>query len=116
MIYLAKYILFALALFLLTAAFYIAIMKLRDLRDSGALATLHWSVTLTGRMLLLIGLLLDVALNLLVMTIVFLEIPRELLVTARVKRHKWNGNGWRKRLACWMCANYLTPFDARHCG
>lgn len=116
MSYLIYYPLLALVLFLLTAAFYISIMKLRDLRDSGVLATLHWSVTLTGRALLLIGLLLDVALNLLVMTLVFLELPRELLVTARVKRHKWNGDGWRKRLASWMCANYLTPFDARHCG
>lgn len=112
----AIYLAISIALFLLTAVFYIAVMKLRDLRDSGELAKLHWSVTATAYTLLAIGLVLDMLLNWVVMTLMFLEPPHELLTTQRVRRHKFEGSGWRQRLALWLCRNYLTPFDEHHCS
>ena len=115
MTYLLSYIGIAYLLFLLTAVFYIAVMSLKRLRDSGELAKLHWSVTATAYTLLAIGLVLDALLNWIVMTAVFLELPHEYLTTARVRRHKFTSIGWRNRIALWFCKNYLTPFDKCHC-
>jgi uncharacterized membrane protein YhaH (DUF805 family) len=111
----ATYVAISIALFLLTAVFYIAVMKLRDVRDSGELAKLHWSVTVTAYTLLWIGLVLDMLLNWVVMTLVFVELPQEVLTTQRVRRHKFHSTGWRQKVALFFCRNYLTPFDANHC-
>lgn len=123
-----------LGLFLGTFALYIAVMVLRDMRESGELAELHWSVTWAAYSLLGIGLVFDMLLNIGPFTAIFWELPRvrfalrfwrwipyphptelELLVTGRVRRHKFHSVGWRSRLALWFCRNWLTPFDTRHC-
>jgi len=109
-------VLFALFLFLGTASLYISVMRLRDMKAAGVLSQLHWSVTATGYALLYIGLIFDFLLNIFVMSFVFLEPPHEALVTARVRRHKFNSTGWRQIVALWFCANFLTPFDGNHCG
>lgn len=76
---------------------------------------LHWS----GRWLLLpwlyFGLALDVALNAIVASAAFAELPHEWTLSARVKRHAHKGSGWRQRLAKWVCRNFLRPIDADHC-
>lgn len=76
---------------------------------------LHW----TGDLMLLpwlwFGYLLDVALNVSVASIVFLEPPFELTLSSRVRRHEHWGGGYRKRLAGWICKAYLRPVDDEHC-
>lgn len=111
----ATLIFFPLALFYLTAVFYVAVMHFKQVRDSGVLDTLNWTSKLVAYSTLYIGLVLDMLLNIFVMTVVFLELPKELLTTGRIRRHKFGSRGWRKRLAIWFCRNYLTPFDKRHC-
>jgi hypothetical protein len=44
------------------------------------------------------------------MTVLFLEIPRETTVTARLKRHNRTGSGWRQRLAAWF-EPLIDPYD-----
>lgn len=85
---------------------YVAIMAARKVE-----LTLYWKVVLYP--LGVIGLVLDVAFNLTFGTLMYRELPRELLFTARCKRHK-RGDGWRKQLAEWFCAN-LNIFDPGHC-
>lgn len=109
------YILISLALFYLTAVFYTSVMHFKQVRDNGTLDTLHWSVKLIGYATLYIGLVLDTLLNVVVMTLVFVELPKEVLTTSRIRRHKFGAQGWRKRVALFFCRNYLTPFDAKHC-
>jgi hypothetical protein len=102
-------------LFLGTATLFISVMKLRDMRNTGELAKLNWSATWVAYALLYIGLVFDMLLNMVVMTVVFLELPQELLTTSRMRRQKFFGSGWRQALAIWFCTNYLKPFDPNHC-
>jgi hypothetical protein len=85
---------------------YVAIMAARKVE-----LTLYWKVVLYP--LAVIGLVLDVAFNLTFGTVMYVEIPRELLFTARCRRHK-RGDGWRKNLAEWFCHN-LNAFYPGHC-
>jgi hypothetical protein len=100
-------------LFISTFIFFIAIMKMREIQDE--LFRLHWSVRWICFLILFIGLILDVALNWILLTIAFAELPREFLSTSRVIRHKYESTHWRQDLALWFCKNWLTPFDERHC-
>jgi len=102
-------------LFAGTFLLFLAVMKLRDARDLGALRGLNWTVIWLAYSFLFIGLVMDALLNWIVLTALFVEWPRETLSTLRVKRHKHKSSGWRQRLAAWLCANFLTPFDRSHC-
>lgn len=63
-----------------------------------------------------VALVLDVAYNAVVGTVLFAEPPRELTFTSRLKRHKRGDYGtWRWRLAHWFCAELLNPYDPGHC-
>ena len=66
---------------------------------------------------IVIGYLMDVLANLLVATVIFLELPREWLVTDRLKRHIDGYPGWRQTLATWVCDHLLDVFDpsGNHC-
>lgn len=93
---------------------YLAVMSLKRARDAGRLSRVAYVM---GLPILWSGLLIDCAVNLAVATILFLELPREWLVTARLSRLAHNG-GWRARLALWICANLLDQFDpdGHHCN
>jgi hypothetical protein len=72
--------------------FYAAVMNIKRVRDAGKLT---WVGKALGYPTLVIGLVLDLFVNLTLMTIVLLELPRELTVTARLKRHHKESTGWR---------------------
>jgi hypothetical protein len=114
-ILLLTYAAFTAATLLITFVCYLAVMKLRDARDSGTLMALNWSVIWAAYLILAIGLIFDVALNIVLCTVMFLELPKELLTTDRIKRHCNHGGGWRQSLAAWWCRNWLAPFDSTHC-
>ena len=63
------------------------------------------------------GYLMDVVANLTIASLVFLEPPRELLVTSRLQRYVAQENGWRFRIANWICNHLLDVFDpsGNHC-
>ena len=100
-------------LFISTFVFFVAIMKMREMQSD--INNLHWSVRWVCYLILFIGLILDTALNWIVLTVTFYEFPQEFLSTARVIRHKYESNGFRQVQAMWFCKNWLTPFDIRHC-
>lgn len=58
---------------------------------------------------------IDVALNLL-WSILLLDFPRELMLSGKLKRLKARG-GWRGKVATFVCAELLNPFDSdgKHC-
>jgi hypothetical protein len=72
--------------------FYAAVMNIKRVRDAGKLT---WVGKALGYPTLVIGLLLDLFINLTLMTVVLLELPRELTVTSRLKRHHKESTGWR---------------------
>lgn len=91
--------------------FYLAAMNLIANKDK-----IIPLVKYAGISVVLVGIILDVLFNLIYMTVLLLEVPRELLTTDRVKRHRNNQN-WRGKVSRWMCKHLLSPFDATgdHC-
>lgn len=89
---------------------FMLVMHAKKLREAGrlnrfwAFNVFPWAV---------VGILLDAVFNVLAGTAMFLELPRELLFSARVQRHHWHSDGWRKRLAMFW-AKQLNAVDPTH--
>lgn len=68
---------------------------------------------------LLLGITMDILANFTIATVVFEEMPTQLLVTTRLKQiiHNPNITDYRKELANDICHNLLDPFDpsGKHC-
>ena len=64
-----------------------------------------------------LGFVMDAAANLSIATLVFVEFPREWLVTDRLIRINRGPDGWRRRLATSICERLLDVFDPTgdHC-
>lgn len=92
---------------------YLAIMALYRAHLNKSLTKLGYAL---GAPLLLVGLLLDVVMNITVFSVAFVEIPRELLVTKRLQRHL-KQTGWRFKLAKFICEELLNFADptGNHC-
>ena len=88
--------------------FYLAVMSLYRAHHA---RTLSLPAKLLGYPILAVGALLDSAVNIVIMSLVFFERPYEWLVTKRLARHIKHGGGWRKNLASWICSHLLNPFD-----
>ena len=93
---------------------YAVVMGLRRIKLAGNLTP---ALIVLGAPYLVVGYLLDVACNLTVAAVLFWEWPRELLVTARLKRLMLGPDGWRKSAAKWICSNALDLLDpsGKHC-
>lgn len=88
---------------------YLAVMNLsRAKRDNRLPRTSLY----LGMPLLYGGLVLDCILNATVGSILFLQIPREWTLTARLKKHI-KAFTWRGVIARWLAAELLDPFDPR---
>lgn len=94
--------------------FYLAVMALKRARDNQQLT---FASKILGYPVLFIGYILDVFVNIFVMSFIFLEVPKETLVTSRLKRWCCASPSWRQRLARWLCENLLNQFDpsGKHC-
>jgi hypothetical protein len=98
--------------------FFLAVMNLMQARDEGKLPV--WAHRL-GMPILIAGVLIDVIVQITLACVIFLEPPRELTVSGRVKRWvegpyfsgpptkgiRW----WRYSVALWIRSNLLKPFD-----
>jgi len=65
----------------------------------------------------LVMVVVDLLMNITLATLLFVDWPRELLVTSRLKRYKAGQDGLRKSVATWVCESFLNPFapDKKHC-
>lgn len=91
--------------------FYAAVMSLQRARDSGQV---RWPMMIVGYPALYVGLTLDLLTNVVVCSVLFVEFPRELLVTSRLSRHSKSAD-WRGTVARWICSNLLDPLDPSGC-
>lgn len=87
---------------------YIAVMRLKMLRDAGTLT--RWQ-TVFGYYVLAKGLLIDLVYHLVIGTLVLLEWPREWTLSGRLWRLSTTGSGWRQRWALAIRQTLLDPFD-----
>jgi len=99
---------YSFALLYSTWLFYLAVMNLQRAKDAGTISRV---ALFFGYPLLFTGLVLDTLLNMTVCTVMFLDLPREMLVTSRLKRYNETDTGWRKKLALWWAHNLLDVFD-----
>lgn len=95
--------------------FYLAAMSITRAYEG---KTLSKPALWLGVPVMVVAVLIDVLVNVFVMTILFLELPRQWLVTQRLS--KWcctERPSWRKTVAKWVCANFLDTFDPSglHC-
>jgi len=65
----------------------------------------------------ILGFCIDVIANLVIAPIVFLDLPKELLVTTRLQRYIKENTDWRHSIAAYVCDNLLDVFDptGNHC-
>jgi hypothetical protein len=70
-----------------------------------------------GAPFLAVGWLMDFFANVTIATVVFLEPPKELMVSSRLKRHVESKRGWRYAVSDAICRNLLDVFDpsGNHC-
>lgn len=70
-----------------------------------------------GMPVVLFGIIIDCLINITVMTLVFLQLPKQWLLTDRLKTLIRTDLSWRGDLALWICKNLLNPFDhtGDHC-
>ena len=90
---------------------YVLVMALRKAQKAGTLSRAAYALGLPP---LVVGVILDALVNIVVCTVVLSELPREWLVTDRLKRHKAAG-GWRGKVAAWICEHLLNAFDPDGC-
>jgi hypothetical protein len=91
--------------------FYLAIMNLKRAKDSQLMTKFAYIAALP---MLIGGYILDIAVNVTIGSILFLEFPhyKRLTLSARMSYHFCDGGDkWRTRLACWFAKNLLDPYD-----
>jgi hypothetical protein len=87
--------------------FYLAVMNLKGARDKELLNKFTYALAVP---VLAVGIVLDIAVNVFVMSVLLLELPKELTVTSRLKRHNKESTGYRKSVAKFF-EPLLDPFD-----
>lgn len=68
--------------------------------------------------IVVLGIVFDIIGNLILATIIFMDVPREWMFTDRLKRYKNSDKLTRRsKIATYICDNILDPFDPRnnHC-
>lgn len=93
------------ALFILWAMF-VVVMTMAQLRGAGRLSQLMIDV---GLSMVAVGLVWDVLCNIFIASVVFLELPLEATVSARLHRLVAT-DGWRAKLAIWFAEVTMNPF------
>ena len=99
---------YSLLLFWCLWVLFLATMNLKQSQDAGQL---HGPALWLGYTVLGVGLLVDMVVQITVASLLWLELPRELTVSARVDRLCRSGTGYRLALALWFRRVMLAPFD-----
>jgi hypothetical protein len=85
-----------------------AAMNFMRVRDRHGLSPI---TTILGTYLVARGYLLDLLVNIVHMTVLMRELPRELTVTKRVARLKFHGTERQRRVASWFCDRHGLQLD-----
>ena len=101
--------------------FYLAVMTLLRARRADTLPKVAYYL---GIPVVYTGYFIDIFVNFFILSFLILELPKyvrwpsarigirvEWTVTARLSRHTHDSSGWRQKIAMWIGANLLDPFD-----
>lgn len=89
---------------------YAVVMALVSARDRYT-GTLPWPIRALGYPALFAGLAIDFVVNVVFCTLIFLALPREWTVSARLWHLSNSPPSWRQRTALWLRVNLLDPID-----
>jgi hypothetical protein len=92
-------------------AFYLACMTLVRAYQEDKLTI---SMKILGYPILLCGVVIDFLMNITIFSVIFLQFPSQFLVTSRLKRNLKVGQGWRYKLAKFICEQLLNNVDPSH--
>ncbi|MBT2300356.1 hypothetical protein J7E70_07750 [Variovorax paradoxus] len=87
---------------------YVAMMRLKQVQAEGKLTL---AMKILGYPILVFGLALDFLLNVIVGSMLFLEVPREKTLSERLWRHSQTSTGYRQKLAEVIRVNLLDSID-----
>lgn len=96
-----------------TFLFYLAIMN--AIRNKPNISKPAWVFIAP---IALIGVVFDFLLNVVIMTVLFFDLPKEFLFTKRLERYRTTEVGTkREKAACFICEKLLNAFDPKnkHC-
>lgn len=93
---------------------YLIYVTLRVAKDNGKLEAMPIYAKVVAYSYLVLAVILDFIFNLIIGSLIFLELPREFMFTDRCSRHM-HEMGRRGRIARWFCNSWLNPFDENHC-
>jgi hypothetical protein len=115
--FLLPYLLYPAAVLWIFYGLYVLVMGVYRAKLSGRLS--KFSLLLLAPWVV-IGWLMDVLVNVTIATVIFVDLPREKLVTDRLQRYIAQPNPkalWRSTLAIWVCDHLLDVFDPNedHC-
>jgi len=96
----------------ITWGMYLSVMNLIEQKERLSFESKCFAYPLAA-----VGVILDFLYNVVYGSIMFLELPREWLLTKRLNRHIGEDT-WRGKLANWFCVHLLDPFDSKgyHCS
>ncbi len=96
--------------------FFLAYVTLMVARGNGKLAAAPPPVRVVAYGILLVAWVLDVAFNVVIGSLIFIELPdwRRPTFTNRCSKHM-DEQGWRGEIARWVCRGWLNPMDDGHC-
>ena len=100
------------ALYILAALYLLWLGYVFTMHVKAQWDVLHWSAKVLGAPVALAAYCLDVAVNLTLATVAFLDLPQEATLTKRLHRYR---RGWRNTVARFVCQHLLNPFDPDHC-
>lgn len=86
------------------------VMALIQARDRLG-GTFPWPIKVMGYPVLVAGLIVEIIVNWVLCTILFLELPKELTVSKRLWTYSQRDPSWRQRTATWLRVNLLDPMD-----
>jgi hypothetical protein len=107
---LLDYLLYSFSSVYLLWLFYLAIMNLKRAKDAGTMTPV---ALVLGYGIAVPGLLIDIAVNITVGTVLFLDVPRlsRLTLSARMSWYYEHDTGWRRSLSEWFARNLLNTYD-----
>lgn len=103
----------ALAAFTLASPFFLWVYYLAVMNLKRNKANLKGVSLYAGTAALAISYLLDAYVNFFVLSLVLMELPKELTVTSRLKRHYKLKGAWGYKVALWFIP-LLEPYDPGH--
>jgi len=109
-----SYFLYTLGFLWLFWGFYVQVMGLYRVSLRKELKGINLALAIPY---VLVGIICDVFANVFIATFVFLELPKECLVTTRLKRYKTYESGYKLKVATLICEGMLDVFDptGNHC-